>query len=289
MSITIETPHDLLRAYGLETKKKFGQHFLSDPSILERIADAAKIASGDRVLEVGPGCGTLTWTMLRRGASVHAVEIDAQAAAFLRRVLLGSVHSNFAFTLTQEDALRVDFGALLQGHSSWKCVSNLPYNVGTEVFFRLTERASCFASMTLMFQREVAYRMVAPRGDSHYGVLSLMTQLHYDATIMMDLPPGAFRPPPKVHSALIHLVPVQGGRIRDDAVRHMFVRLVRATFQKRRKKILNGMKSLGYDKEVLEDVLFAAGVDPMLRPEQVDFDGFALLATHLCAARILAQ
>lgn len=279
----IETPHDLIRAYNRGTKKQFGQHFLSDPSILGRIANIAKVGEGDRVLEIGPGCGTLTWVMLTRGAAVTSVEIDRQAAAFLSGALADYMPE---FRLVEQDATRANWDEILgpQGEGApWKVVANLPYNVGTVVFFALAEHAERFESLTLMFQKEVAQRMVAAPGDKNYGNLSLMTALHFDGQVEMLLPPGAFMPPPKVHSALLKLTPVPGSRIPDEALRASFIRVVKGTFQNRRKTILNGLRGLGLDREQAEAALASAQVNTQARPEELSFDRFVALAEAVMA------
>lgn len=274
----MQTPNDLIRAYQRRAKKRYGQHFLSDPSILERVADAADVAEGDAVLEIGPGPGTLTWALLARGARVRAVEIDGDAVAFLRELYA----ERDAFALTEGDALEVEFGPILAEFPRWKCVSNLPYNVGTPIFFKLTEHAACFDVMALMFQREVAQRMVAtPEQRADYGILSLMTQLHHDAEIAMTLPPGAFSPPPKVHSAVVRLTPVPGTRIPDAAERALFERVIKAAFQQRRKTLPNGLKGAGFAKAVSREAMEQVGIDARARPEVIDFDGFVALTRAL--------
>lgn len=274
------TPHELIRAYQQRAKKRFGQHFLSDPSILHAIADAASVGPGDVVLEIGPGPGTLTSILLERGATVYAVEIDTDAADFLEKTF----GERDDFQLVREDALKVDLGAMLGAHARWKCVANLPYNVGTAIFFELTEHTSRFERMALMFQREVAQRMVAtPEQRAAYGVLALMTQLHHDASIALTLPPGAFSPPPKVHSAVVALTPLATSRIQDDEVRRIFIKVVKAGFQRRRKTLSNGLKSLGLTREETHEALCAAGIDERARPEVVTFEQFAALAAHIDA------
>lgn len=273
------SPHELVLAYQRSAKKRFGQHFLTDPSILGRIADAIQLREGDLVLEIGPGPGTLTTTLLQRGAHVHAVEIDRDAIAFLA----GELSPGAPLTLTQGDALRVDFEALLAGESRWKCAANLPYNVGTPIFFALTAHRHRFDVLALMFQREVALRMVAtPAERDDYGALSLMTRLYYDARLAMTLPPGAFSPPPKVHSALLSLIPIVPTRIPDETVRACFIKLVKASFQQRRKTLLNSLKQVEPDRELLLAALAAAGVPPSERPERLDFEGFFAIAAQLC-------
>lgn len=274
----MQTPHDLIKAYQRDAKKRFGQHFLSDPSILERIADAAKVGDGDHVLEIGPGPGTLTSALLARGAHVTAIEIDADAQDFLEEQFGDNPH----FTLVRGDALTVNFYEILEKSPTWKCAANLPYNVATPIFFQLTEHNARFEKLALMFQREVALRMVAtPEERSDYGVLSLMTQLHHDANIALTLPPGAFFPPPKVHSAVVALTPLENTRIEDPDLRKLFERIIKSAFQKRRKTLPNGLKSLGLEKETLVEAIRSAGVDERARPETLSFDDFVALATAL--------
>ena len=275
----IQTPHDLIRAYRTRTKHQFGQHFLSDPSILTRMCAHARLGQGDHVLEIGPGCGTLTWMMLQHGASVHAIEIDRDAIAFLE-----TMFADAPFELTAKDARKVDWPALLDTHDApWTCIANLPYNVGTSIFLELTKHAHRFKSLTLMFQKEVAQRIVASEGDKAYGSLSLAMRLHYDTSLVMKLPPGAFSPPPKVHSAVVHCVPVAGTRIPDPDVRAMFERVIRAAFQQRRKKLSNGLKSF-VAKNILMQGYSEVGLGDNARAEELSFEQFEALAAFLVGA-----
>lgn len=277
---TFETPGELVRRYERSTKKRFGQHFLVDPNILESIADAAGIEQGDDVLEIGPGCGTLTFTMLERGARVLAVELDRDLAAFLREELVPGRDME----LVEGDFLDQDVGELLQrAEGPWKCAANLPYNVATEVFFRLAEVMERFESLALMFQREVAERMVARAGDDDFGVLSLMSRLYADAEVVFTLPPGAFRPPPRVHSAVVRFTPISGTRIPDEGLRKRFKQIVRAAFQTRRKTLPNALKSTGVPKARLKEAIAATGLDLRIRPERVSFEDFVALADQLQA------
>ncbi|WP_168210293.1 16S rRNA (adenine(1518)-N(6)/adenine(1519)-N(6))-dimethyltransferase RsmA [Persicimonas caeni] len=279
---TFDTPGELVRRYEKRTKKQFGQHFLVDPNILHGIAAAADVGEGDRVFEVGPGCGTLTLTMLQRGAKVLAVELDRDLAAFLRENLAPGRD----LELVEGDILDQDVGELLSHFDEdekgvWKCAANLPYNVATEVFFRLADVMDRFACLALMFQREVAERFVARAGDDDYGVLSLMSRLYADSEIVMTLPPGAFRPPPRVHSAVVRFEPVPGTRIPDDGLRDNFKRVVRAAFQTRRKTLPNALKSTGVPKPRLKEAISAVGLDLRIRPERVSFEAFEALAREL--------
>lgn len=273
-------PGELFRAYEFATKKRFGQHFLIDPTILADIVDLAELSPGERVLEIGPGCGTLTLTMLQQGVEVDAIELDRDAARFLSKALV----PYFPLQVHQGDALALDLAAILGvSEEPWKVVANLPYNVGTEVMFRLFEQASYIKSMTLMFQREVAQRIVAGPGDANYGLLSLMAQLHADVELVMTLKPGAFVPPPKVHSAIVQFTMLERTRIDDEPLRALFQRIVRAGFQTRRKMLTTSLRSLGYKREPVEEALIEVGLSPKVRPEEMSFAEFEGLA------RVLAE
>jgi 16S rRNA (adenine1518-N6/adenine1519-N6)-dimethyltransferase len=276
----LASPGELLRAFQHGAKKQFGQHFLVDPSILDRIAGFADLAEGDAVLEIGPGCGTLTATLLRGAARVRAAEIDRDAIAFLKRELVPVS----ALEIVEGDVLRQDFSTLLDDDGRpWKVVANLPYNVATEIYFRLAMESERWSVMVLMFQKEVAQRMTARVGDKAYGVLSLMCELYTDARIVMTLPPGAFVPPPRVHSAVVRFTPISGTRIPDEEIRRTFERLVKGAFQGRRKTFTNAIKGLGYDREQVLGLLRELGYDERIRPEGIDFAGYEALARRLSA------
>ena len=274
------TPSELVTTYRKSAKKRFGQHFLTDPRILNAIVDSVRIEEGEDVLEIGPGCGTLTSQLIARGAKVRAIEIDRDAASFLTSQFV----ERGELELIQGDALRVDIEEILKGSGGkkWKCAANLPYNVGTPIFFELTKYRAHFDGLALMFQKEVAERMVAtPEERKDYGVLSLMTSLYHDARIHMTLPPGAFSPPPKVDSALIVLSPIEASRIPDPALRKLFVRVIKAVFQQRRKTLSNALKSICKDKALLASCMEQAGIEAKSRAEVVDFDGFVRLSQAL--------
>ena len=278
----IPPPHELIRSYAVATKKHFGQHFLSDPALLGRIAQLVQLVPGDRVLEIGPGCGTLTGELLRQGARLTAVEIDRDAAAFLAQE---AFPHDPQFTLLQGDALHLDFGEILASPGPpWKVVANLPYNVGTEILFRLAAHRDHLAQMALMFQLEVAQRLVAtPAQRKAYGSLSLMTQTDFHTRLAMTLPPGAFFPPPKVKSAVVHFVPIPGSRLPQAQEREQFETVVRTAFNQRRKTLLNALSPLGLPRDHLRQALQDAGIAPKSRPEVVSFDQFHALTKALLA------
>jgi 16S rRNA (adenine1518-N6/adenine1519-N6)-dimethyltransferase len=275
----INQPSDLVRHYRHRAKKQFGQHFLVDPGILDNLIAEAGVSEGDRVLEIGPGCGTLTWRLLEHGADVLAVELDRQAVEFLEEI----VQFDEGFRLVEGDVLDQDVAELLgeEEEEPWRCVANLPYNLATEILFHLAPHFDRFSCLVLMFQREVAHRIVAEVGGDDYGRLSLMTHLYADVEIVQKLAPGAFQPPPRVHSAAVRFEPVEGTRIPDDETRRRFERLVAVAFQTRRKILPNALAGIVDEKDEIEATLETIGIDRMTRPEQVAFDEWVSLAERL--------
>ncbi|MEZ4460210.1 MAG: 16S rRNA (adenine(1518)-N(6)/adenine(1519)-N(6))-dimethyltransferase RsmA, partial [bacterium] len=244
----IPAPHELLSRYEHHAKKRFGQHFLSDPSILGRICDVAGIVAGQPVLEIGPGPGGLTSVLMERGAEVTAVELDRDALAFLEQELVP-----LGLKVVSGDARKLDYAFV---DERWRCVANLPYNVANEITFELLEHP--FAKLALMYQREVADRICATVGEDGYSALSVAMQLRAKVRRAFVLPPGAFRPPPKVHSAVVVFEPIQGTRIPDVAERKRFERIVRGSFSVRRKMLINGLRTLGLDRDVAVEAVVAA-------------------------------
>lgn len=270
---TWESPGDLLREYSQRAKKRFGQHFLTDPNVLQRIVDVADVTPGQRVLEIGPGCGTLTWQLLENGAEVTAIEIDRDAVRFL-----GEAFGD-AITLIEADATDVDWAELM-GDDEWLVVANLPYNVATTILFGLLESGAPIQRMALMFQKEVADRICADPGPKQYGALSVKIALYAEASREMRLKGGAFTPPPKVESAVVVLEPIPGTRIEDPELRALFVEVVDAGFALRRKTLRNALKR-HWDTELVERAIEDAGLDRRIRAEKLGFDEFLAVTTSL--------
>ncbi|HZL01242.1 MAG TPA: 16S rRNA (adenine(1518)-N(6)/adenine(1519)-N(6))-dimethyltransferase RsmA [Caulobacteraceae bacterium] len=258
---------EVLAARGLTPDKRFGQHFLLDLNICRKIARLAGVGAGDLVLEVGPGPGGLTRALLETGAEVLVVERDGRFAPILGE--LGEAAGG-RLTVVEADALIVDEAALT-GERPTTVVANLPYNVGTPLLVKWLTGPFRPASMTLMFQKEVAQRIVAPAGGEHYGRLAVLTQALCSAAIAMDLPARAFTPPPKVASAVVRLVPLAERPEAEviDALREV----ARAAFGQRRKKLRSSLRALGG-----EALCAAAGVDADARAERVAVAGFLALA-----------
>jgi 16S rRNA (adenine1518-N6/adenine1519-N6)-dimethyltransferase len=262
---------EALAAHGLMAKKSFGQHFLLDLNITRKIARLAQLAPGARVIEVGPGPGGLTRALLETGARVTAIEKDERFRPLLEELAATSG----ALTLVIGDALAADEARLAEGEPA-HLVSNLPYNVGTPLLIKWLTGPWTPASLTLMFQKEVAERITARAGEAAYGRLSVIAQATCEVEKVMDVPARAFTPPPKVDSAIVRLVPRTG---RPSAVRLAALQKVTAAaFGQRRKMLRSSLKGLGG-----EALIAAAGLDPQARAETIDVAGFLRLAEALSA------
>ncbi|CAN5867520.1 16S rRNA (adenine(1518)-N(6)/adenine(1519)-N(6))-dimethyltransferaseRsmA [soil metagenome] len=258
---------DVLDTHGLMAKKSFGQHFLFDLNITRKIARLADVHAGDHVIEVGPGPGGLTRALLETGAQVTAVEKDPRFLPLLEE--LGQAAGG-ALTVHLDDALTVDETALVAGRPT-AIVSNLHYNVGTPLLIKWLTGPFTPRSMTLMFQKEVAERIVAAPGSEAYGRLAVIAQATAQAKLVMEVSPRAFTPPPKVTSAVVHLVP-HAQRL-DQALLDSLQTLTAAAFGQRRKMLRSSLKQLGGDT-----ICEKAGIDPSRRAETLDVEEFLSLA-----------
>ncbi len=264
---------EALERHGLLARKSFGQHFLLDLNITRKIARLAEVGEGDTVIEVGPGPGGLTRALLETGAKVVAVEKDSR---FLP--LLGELAdaADGRLTLVEGDALRADMAALAEGGPA-HMVSNLPYNVGTQLLINWLTGPFRPLSMTLMFQKEVADRIAAQEDDDAYGRLAVLSQTVCSAKVVMDLPARAFTPPPKVASAVARLVPLDPAP--DKALVSALERVTAAAFGQRRKMLRSSLKPIGGGA-----LCEAAGIDPDARAETIPIEGFQALAAALLKA-----
>ncbi|WP_304171696.1 16S rRNA (adenine(1518)-N(6)/adenine(1519)-N(6))-dimethyltransferase RsmA [Phenylobacterium aquaticum] len=265
---------DTLAAHDLLAKKSFGQHFLLDLNITRKIARLAEVGPGDRVIEVGPGPGGLTRALLETGAVVTAVEMDPRFEPLLNEL---AAAADGRLSLVIADALTVDETILAQGGPA-AIVSNLPYNVGTPLLIKWLTGAFTPTSMTLMFQKEVAERIVAPPGSDAYGRLAVIAQACAEVRLVMDAPARAFTPPPKVDSAVVRLKP------RADrpapALLTALQTVTQAAFGQRRKMLRSSLKVLGG-----EALCVVAGLAPDVRAETIGVEGFLALASALIARR----
>ena len=268
---------DSLAEHGLWANKGLGQHFLLDLNITRKIARLAGPLAEGVTLEVGPGPGGLTRALLEAGACVLAIEKDARFAPLLADLAAAAPGR---LTVVQDDALRVDDLALaraLMPNAPVRVVANLPYNVGTPLLIKWLTGPLRPQSLTLMFQKEVAQRIVARTGTQAYGRLAVICQALANAEIVMDLPARAFTPPPKVSSAVTHLTPL-ADRPAGDLV-NALERLTREAFGQRRKMLKSSLKLLGG-----AELCQAAGVDPEARAETIDVPGFLRLAQAALSA-----
>jgi 16S rRNA (adenine1518-N6/adenine1519-N6)-dimethyltransferase len=264
----------VIAAHELRAKKALGQNFLLDLNLTAKIARSAGDLTGADVLEVGPGPGGLTRGLLAEGARrVLAIEKDARCLPALAEI---AARYPGRLEVLQGDALALDPLAHLS--APIKIVANLPYNVGTELLVRWLTATwpPAWESLTLMFQREVAERIVAQPGTKHYGRLALLAAWRTEARIVMDLPPEAFTPPPKVRSAVVHLTALPEPRYPADPKR--LEQVVARAFNQRRKMLRASLRGLAPG---IEDVLRAVDIDPTARAETLDLAAFCRLANAL--------
>ena len=273
-AVALPPLREVIARHGLAASKALGQNFLLDGQLLDRIARVPGPLAGKRVYEVGPGPGGLTRALLKAGAEVVAVERDRRCLPALAE--LGDAYPG-RLTVIEDDALAIDEAALMGAGAH--IASNLPYNVGTALLVRwLTAEPwpPFWASLTLMFQKEVAERIVAAPGTSAYGRLSVLAQFRSNATLSFPVHRSAFVPPPKVTSAIVHLTPAA----QPDGVRMKTLeRLTAAAFGQRRKMLRQSLKSV----EGAVDALNALNIDPTRRAETLEVAEFVTLARQLDA------
>ena len=252
-------------------RKRFGQHFLHDESVVARIVRAIAPRPGERIVEIGPGLGALTGALLQACENLDVIELDRDLAAKLRAEHDGDrrlrVHTG--------DALQFDFQQLVSPGERLRVVGNLPYNVSTPLLFHLLDQAPIIADMHFMLQREVVGRLVAEPGGKDYGRLTVMVRLRCESEKLFDVGAGAFRPAPRVTSAVVRL------RVREQAGAELadlptFRRLVSHLFSRRRKTLRNSLRG-----QLSEADLEKLGIDPNARPETLDLSEFAALANAL--------
>ncbi|MDD6135713.1 MAG: 16S rRNA (adenine(1518)-N(6)/adenine(1519)-N(6))-dimethyltransferase RsmA [Lachnospiraceae bacterium] len=269
---------DIIKKYNFAFQKRFGQNFLIDAHVVNKIVAAADITKDDIVLEIGPGIGTMTQYLAEAAGHVYAVEIDKNLLPVLDETL--SEYDNV--TVVNNDILKVDIRELV-GDREVKVVANLPYYITTPIIMGLFENHIPASSITVMVQKEVAMRMQAGPGSKDYGALSLAVQYYAKPYIVANVPPNCFMPRPNVGSAVIRLTkhekpPVE---VEDEAL--MF-RLIRASFNQRRKTLQNGIHNaanLSFSKEHVVDALNALGLPESVRGEALTLEQFAALANEL--------
>lgn len=275
-----KTTKDIVSKYGFRFTKSLGQNFLVDEDVLEKIVDGADITSEDTVIEIGPGIGTLTRQIAERAKQTVAIEIDKKLIPILKETLgdMGNVQ------IINEDVLKVDLKELVKSISPdrpVKVVANLPYYITTPIIMRFLEENIPVSTMVIMIQKEVAARINAVPSTKDYGSLSVAVQYYCDTDIVAKVPKGAFIPQPNVESAVLRLTVKKDKELelKDEA---LFFEVVKASFSKRRKTLLNALSSFGTlgGKQEATDALEAAGIDPQRRGETLTMDEFAELSNR---------
>lgn len=273
---------EVLKKYEFVFQKKFGQNFLIDTHVLDKIINAAEITKEDFVLEIGPGIGTMTQYLACAAREVYAVEIDKALIPILEDTLQD--YDNV--TVLNEDILKVDIRKLAEEHNQGKpikVVANLPYYITTPIIMGLFEEHVPIESITVMVQKEVADRMQVGPGTKDYGALSLAVQYYAEPYIVANVPPNCFMPRPKVGSAVIRLTRHKEALVKTVDEKLMF-RLIRASFNQRRKTLVNSLKNspeLSFSKEEIQAAIAACGFSEGVRGEALTLADFAALTNEL--------
>jgi 16S rRNA (adenine1518-N6/adenine1519-N6)-dimethyltransferase len=271
---------EFLKSHNISAKKRYGQNFLIDRRVLERIIEGAGISKEDVVLEIGPGIGTLTQALCEAAGRVIAVEIDRDMIPLLEENLSG--YENYE--IINEDVLKLDLEMLIRERGlvsrPLRVAANLPYYITTPILLSLLEQSLPITHIVTMVQKEVAERMTASPGGKDYGALSVAVQYHTDQEIVLDVPPSCFFPAPEVDSAVIACAvrKTPAVAVQDEK---LFFRVVQASFGQRRKTLSNALKPLGFSKEQIEGALLSAGIDSTRRGETLSLAEFAAIANKL--------
>jgi 16S rRNA (adenine1518-N6/adenine1519-N6)-dimethyltransferase len=272
----------------MRAKKTLGQNFLIDASVMSRIVSCVAPDPGDAILEVGPGRGALTKLLAASGAQFLAIEWDRDLLPLLNAEFAGAPNVEIG----HGDILRVDLRQLLNsrgGGKKWKVAANLPYNISSQVLFRFLDCSELFERLVLMLQKEVGDRLVAPAGCKEYGALTVLLRLHFDIRREFIVKPGAFRPIPKVDSAVLRFTPLPRPRA-EVGDEDFFRRLVKGAFSQRRKTLLNALRSagIGAEDDSLPSALSRSGIDGGRRGESLSLEEFAALSRELLTGKTLA-
>ncbi len=251
----------------VRAKKHLGQHFLMDESVAERIADTISYQGYSHVLEIGPGMGVLTKYLLKRDADIHVIEIDTESVAYLNEhypALEGKIH--------EKDFLKYDVSEIF-GQDQFVIIGNFPYNISSQIVFKMLELREYIPEFSGMFQKEVAKRICEKEGNKTYGILSVLVQAFYEADYLFTVPPTVFNPPPKVDSGVLRLTRKDSFSL--PCNEKLFFRVVKTAFQQRRKTLRNSLKSFDLPDNIKEDSIFD------LRPEQLSTARFIELTQKI--------
>ena len=248
-------------------KKKLGQHFLTDLNIAKKIADLLKFDQYQNVLEIGPGTGVLTQFLVPKTTALHLIEIDEESILFLQ-----NTYTADQLNLIKGDFLKLDLTAVF-GSDAFAIVGNFPYNISSQIVFKVLENKTRIPFFAGMFQKEVAERICEPPGSKKYGILSVLSQLYYKTEYLFIVPPGVFNPPPKVDSAVIQMTRKE--QLNLDCDEALLKKIVKLSFQQRRKTLRNSLKTLNLPDNLREDSIFD------IRPEKLSGDDFIQLTKRI--------
>ncbi|WP_417885316.1 16S rRNA (adenine(1518)-N(6)/adenine(1519)-N(6))-dimethyltransferase RsmA [Zunongwangia sp.] len=252
---------------AVKAKKHLGQHFLNDENIAEKIADTLSFSGYDYVLEIGPGMGVLTKYLLEKSIEVHVVEIDSESVEYLQAHYL-----KLRERIHEQDFLKYDLTAIF-GDKPFSVTGNFPYNISTQIVFKVLEMRNQIPEFSGMFQKEVAKRICEKEGSKAYGILSVLTQAFYEAEYLFTVPPTVFNPPPKVDSGVLRLTRKENYEL--PCNEKLFFRVVKTAFQQRRKTLRNSLKTLNLPGSLREDAIFGK------RPEQLSTEDFISLTLKI--------
>jgi len=251
----------------VRAKKHLGQHFLKDQNIAQKIAEALSLNGYKTVLEIGPGMGVLTQFLLKKNIETFVIEIDTESVAYLQAHFL-----NLAKNIIEADFLKFDLSTYFK-QKQVAIIGNFPYNISTQIVFKTLENRQYIPEFCGMFQKEVAQRIAHKEGSKAYGILSVLTQAFYDVSYLFTVPPTVFNPPPKVDSGVLMMRRKENYKLAIDEA--LFFRVVKTSFNQRRKTLRNSLKSFNLSDKLREDVIFAQ------RPEQLSVTQFIALTDKI--------
>ncbi len=252
---------------SVKAKKHLGQHFLTDESIAEKIADSISLDNYSKVLEIGPGMGVLTKYLLEKPTDTFVIEIDTESVEYLEQN-----YSKLKGKIISKDFLKYNLNEVFNGES-FAIIGNFPYNISTQIVFKALEMRNQVPEFAGMFQKEVAQRICEKKGSKVYGILSVLTQAFYEAEYLFTVPPDVFDPPPKVDSGVLRLKRKEDFSLPCDE--KLFFRVVKTAFQQRRKTLRNSLKTFDFSDSLKEDIIFD------LRPEQLSVESFIELTQKI--------
>ena len=252
---------------NVKPKKYLGQHFLTDLNIARRIVETLDFTNYKRVLEIGPGMGVLSQFIISKTKDLYLIEIDKESVKYLKEK-----YTELKSNIIEEDFLKINLKEKL-GEKSFAIIGNFPYNISTQIVFKTLNHRNQIPFFSGMFQKEVAERICEPPGSKKYGILSVLTQLFYKTELLFLVPPQVFKPPPKVDSAVIRLVRKENFNLACDE--KLLFKLVKLSFQQRRKTLRNSLKTMNIPEIFREDAIFD------LRPEKLSGDDFIQLTKRI--------